>query len=271
MSDHLNQQIQGFLQTPPLWTKIQFGMRQFEFPEVDLTHFQPKPIPQKLRLGHQMEQVCKQLLDHSPTFEVLLYNEPVRQEKQTIGEIDYILKNNTTGKFVHVELTYKFYIINPVISEPIHQLMGPNRRDMFFTKMEKIKNEQFQLLYSTSAQQLLAEKGLQDKELEHQTCYKSQLFEPYRSKPLNIRPLNPNCIMGYWLRLADLQTDRFKAFEFYIPFKTEWVVKPHNKVPWISHFETLMEVNLRLLKQNAPMVWVKKSESQIKKFFVVWW
>lgn len=271
MSDYLDLQIQGFLQTPPLWTKTQFGMRQFKFPEVDLTHFQPKPIPQKLRLGHQMEQVCKQLLDHSPTFEVLLYNEPVRQGKQTIGEIDYILENNTTGKLVHVELTYKFYIINPEISEPIHQLMGPNRRDMFFTKMEKIKNEQFGLLHSPAGQKTLAENGIPFQNIQHQTCYKAQLFEPYQSKAINIRPLNTQCIVGFWLRLDDLRAADFKACEFYIPYKAQWVLEPHNKVPWITHFETLMEVNLRLLKQNAPMVWVKKSESQIEKFFVVWW
>ena len=271
MPTHLDRQIAGFLQTPPLWTKTQFGIRQFEFPQIDLSDFTPAPIPQNIRLGHQMEQVCKQLLDHSLDYEIFVFNLPVRKGKQTLGEIDYILKNKTTGQLIHVELTYKFYIINPEISEPIHQLMGPNRRDMFFTKMEKIKNEQFTLLHSTVGRQILAEQDISTKEIDHQACYKAQLFEPYQSDPINLRPLNPNCIVGYWIRLNELRAEAFQSLQFYIPYKTEWVVAPHDNVTWLSHYETILEVNMRLLKQNAPMLWVKKGTDTFEKCFVVWW
>ena len=271
MSSHLDRQIAGFLQTQTLWTKTQFGIRQFEFPQIDLTHFTPTPIPQRIRLGHQMEHVCKQLLDASDTYEILVYNLPVRKGKQTLGEIDYILRDTATGQIIHLELTYKFYIIDLQISEPIHQLMGPNRRDMFFTKMEKIKNEQFGLLHSPAGQKTLAEKGIPTQEIQHQTCYKAQLFELYQSDPINLRPLNPKCIVGYWLRLGELRAADFKTFEFYIPYKTEWVVAPHDDVTWLSHYEALLEINIRLLKQNAPMLWIKKGTDTFEKCFVVWW
>lgn len=271
MSNHLNRQIQGFLQTPPLWTKSQFGITQFEFPEVALTNHTPTPIPQKIRLGHQMEHVCKQLLEASNEYDVLVYNLPVRKHKQTLGEIDFILREKATELIIHLELTYKFYIIDPQISEPIHQLMGPNRRDMFFTKMEKIKNEQFGLLHSPAGQKTLTEKGIPTQNIQHQTCYKAQLFEPYQSGPINLRPLNPQCITGYWLRLEDLQNETFKNYEFYIPYKTEWVVKPHEDIAWMSHYEAMLEINIRLLKQNAPMVWIKKGPTTFEKCFVVWW
>ena len=267
--EHFQRQFKGFLSTPPIWRNTQFNIQQFEFPEVDLTDFSPTPIPQKIRLGHQMEYVFKQLLDYCPQYDVLVHNLPIRNGKQTIGEIDFILRNAETQQLIHVELTYKFYIINPDISEPIHQLMGPNRRDMFFTKMEKIKNEQFSLLHSQPGSTALSEKGIDVTQINHQVCYKAQLFEPYGSKPLNLRPLNPNCIVGYWLRMADFQTDTFKNHQFYIPFKSQWVLEPHTNVEWKPHFETLLEINLRLLKQNAPMVWMKKSETEYEKFFVV--
>ena len=131
----LLQQCIGFIKTPPLWIKEKFGLTQFEFPEMDLKEFVPEPIPDRIRLGHQMEYVFKQLIEYCPDYEVLLHNLPIRDEKQTIGEIDFILRETCTKELVHVELTYKFYIINPKISEPMHQLMGPNRRDMFFRKM----------------------------------------------------------------------------------------------------------------------------------------
>ena len=44
---------------------MQFGVSQFQFPEVAVDNFVVSEIPEKLRLGHQMEFVCKQLLEAS--------------------------------------------------------------------------------------------------------------------------------------------------------------------------------------------------------------
>jgi len=268
----VEKQCVGFLNTPPLWVNEQFAIQQFDFPKVDLSSFKSKPIPKKIRLGHQMEYVFKQLIIHSKKYEVILHNLPVRQGKQTIGEIDFILKDLQSTELIHVELTYKFYIINPEISESIHRLMGPNKRDMFFTKMEKIKNEQFQLLHSEEGINALSSNEINHSEVTHQTCYKAQLFVPFgEEKVANIRPLNQNCICGYWLRFDDFNTAEFKSCKFYIPFKSQWVIEPHSKVQWRNHFEALMDINLHMLKENAPMIWMKKSETEFEKFFVVWW
>lgn len=268
----LEKQCVGFLNTPPLWVNEQFGIQQFDFPEIDLNSFKPKPIPKKIRLGHQMEYVFKQLISHSKKYEVLLHNLPVKSGNRTIGEIDFILKDKNFERLIHVELTYKFYVINPEISEPIYRLMGPNKSDMFFTKMEKIKNEQFQLLHMEEGVNALASNEINHTEVTHQTCYKGQLFVPFgEDKGANIRPLNQNCICGHWLRFDDFNTPEFKSFKFYIPYKSEWVVEPHSNVQWQTHFGVLMDINLRMLKENAPMVWMKKSETEFEKFFVVWW
>jgi len=267
----LLQQCIGFIKTPPLWIKEKFGLTQFEFPEMDLKEFVPEPIPDRIRLGHQMEYVFKQLIEYCPDYEVLLHNLPIRDEKQTIGEIDFILRETCTKELVHVELTYKFYIINPKISEPMHQLMGPNRRDMFFRKMEKIKNEQIPLLHSAPAVLTLKQIGLTSETISHQVCYKAQLFKPYASKINPVRPLNNNCIVGFWLKFEDFENLEFKDYTYYIPSKSEWVIAPQKDVVWSSHFEILTDINLRMLKENAPMVWMRKSETEYKKFFVVWW
>lgn len=267
----VKQQCIGFLNTSPLWENNQFGIQQFEFPEIDWSTFQPKIIPERIRLGHQMEYVFKQLVEHSGAYEMLLHNLPIKDGNRTIGEIDFVLRDAQTAELIHIELTYKFYIINPEISEPIHQLMGPNRRDMFFTKMEKIKNNQFQLLHSEEGSKALYNNNIDHDKISHQACYKAQLFEPYGSIPVNIRPLNTECFTGYWLRFEDFKTADFKSYEFYIPYKSQWVIAPHENVQWSTHFETLMDINLRMLEENAPMVWMKKSETEFEKFFVVWW
>ncbi|TLP79685.1 DUF1853 family protein [Maribacter sp. ACAM166] len=249
----------------------QLGIQQFEFPEVDLTNFSPAPVPQHIRLGHQMEYVCKQLLDYCQHYEVLVHNLPIREGKQTLGEIDFILREKATEQIVHVELTYKFYIINPDIQEPIHQLIGPNKRDTFFTKMVKIRDKQFTLLHSKVGSKALVDIGIDSSKIVHQTCYKAQLFEPYGSQTSTIHPLNPNCIVGYWLRLADLHSDSFSSYQFYIPPKSQWVIQPYKTIEWTSYNTILPEIELRHFNQSSPMVWMRKNDTEYEKFFVVWW
>ncbi|TAI48756.1 DUF1853 family protein [Flagellimonas allohymeniacidonis] len=267
----LNDMFIGFNSTPPLWSGTQFGVGQFDFPSVDFENFSPKSIPGNIRLGHKMEHVFAQLIEWEGSYEILLQNISIKNGKNTIGEIDFVLSDQKRDSFLHVELTYKFYIIDPSISEPIHRLMGPNRRDMFFTKLEKIKKEQFALVQKEEARQKLLERNVDLENLEQFVCYKAQLFQPYESEKVHIRPLNNACVVGHWLRFKDFEGSAFSSYQFYIPFKQEWVIAPHENVQWSSHFEILMEINLRMIKQNAPMVWMRKSQNEFEKFFVVWW
>ncbi|WP_405396847.1 DUF1853 family protein [Maribacter sp. Asnod2-G09] len=246
-------------------------MTQFDFPEVDLNEITQTEIPEKLRLGHQMEYVCKQLLDASDEYEVLLHNLPIREGKQTIGEIDFILKDTATQQLIHVELTYKFYLIDTAIENTIHQLIGPNRSDAFYKKLEKIKKHQFSLIYTDIGQTALLEKGIDTTNIKQQVCYKAQLFQPYKIASLDISPINSYCIVGYWLRLEEFNTPKFVDYKFYIPNKSEWVFHPFEEVAWVSHDEIVITITERLNNKSAPMVWMKKNNSTFEKFFVVWW
>ncbi len=267
----LTAQCIGFLNTPPLWENNQFGIQQFEFPNLELQSFQPQPIPQHIRLGHQMEYVFKQLVAYSEAYEVVLHNLPIRQGKKTIGEIDFILKDKANQKLIHVELTYKFYIIDPEITEPLHQLIGPNKHDAFFAKMQKIKNKQFKLLHSEEGINELNNNNIEHLEVESQCCFKAQLFQPYGSAASTMHPLNENCIVGYWVRFEVFNSSEFKNYQFYIPNKSQWASAPHHQVEWQSHAEIIPEVKLRMDHKRSPMLWVRKSQGKLEKLFVVWW
>ena len=261
----------GFLSTPPLWTDHEFGIQQFEFPSVDLASFHPNPIPTNLRLGHQMEHVFKQLVEYSKVYDVLLYNLPLKQEGITKGEIDFVVQNNLSKQFTHVELTYKFYLIDPAISEPIHQLIGPNRRDTFFKKIEKIKGKQFPLLHSEAGAKVFDELGILPSEIEQECCFKAQLFQPYGNQEIGIGFLNKDCLTGYWLRLNDFNAPEFTKSKFYIPTKSEWVIEPHDQVVWEPHTQILDDIEQSLLAERSPMVWRKNDLGVFEKLFVVWW
>ncbi|MDF4203140.1 DUF1853 family protein [Maribacter sp. SA7] len=238
---------------------------------VDLNEITPIAIPEKLRLGHQMEYVCKQLLDESDAYEVLLHNMPIRDGKQTIGEIDFIVNEIATRKLIHVELTYKFYLIDTAIENPIHQLIGPNVSDAFYKKLEKIKNNQFSLIHTKIGSAALLDKGIDATQVKQQVCYKAQLFQPYKNASLDISPINSHCIVGYWLGMAEFNTPEFVDYKFYIPNKSEWVFHPFEEVLWVSHDAVIEIIEERLENNSSPMVWIKKSDIEFEKCFVVWW
>jgi len=262
---------QGFYQTPPLWINEQFGVAQFRFPEINLNSFRAKEIPERLRLGHKMEHAFEQLLQFSEDWSLLAKNIVVKKGKISLGELDFLLTHETSNTHYHVELTYKFYIINPEITEPMHRLMGPNKRDMFYTKLDKLKEKQFPLLYSAELEENLNTLQIDTSQVIQQACFKAQLFMPYKNHGTSIRPLNKNCIHGSWIRFDDFNSTEFKRFEYYTPYKQEWVLTPSLKRNYHSHYNTLLDLNLRMLKENAPMLWVKKDNATLEKLFVVWW
>jgi hypothetical protein len=266
----LKELLHGFSATPPLWKNRQFGIQQFSFPAVNLDSVGPLELPNNLRLGHQMEVVFKELIATSKRYNLTSSNVLVDEGKTRIGELDFILKDLKTENFLHVELAYKFYIINPEISEPIYRLMGPNKRDMFHTKLDKLKEKQLPLLHHDSLLPYWETHAINPTEIEQQCCFKAQLFEPFGEKS-SIRPLNTDCYTGRWIRFDDFNSIEFKNAEYYFPRKLECVLAPRSNVNWLNHFEALMEVNLRMVKENAPMLSMKRPSGEMEKLFVVWW
>ncbi|MEB8345499.1 DUF1853 family protein [Flavobacteriaceae bacterium KMM 6898] len=261
----------SFLQTPPLWIGNYDGLEQFIFPHVDLERFQCSPIPENLRLGHQMEHVFLQLLESSSRYRVSAYNIPIRQNKISLGEIDFILEDLENEQRLHVELTYKFYVLDPTFPNLIHQLIGPNKRDTFYAKKEKIKHQQIPLLHSKVGDQVLKDMDIDAKELVHQVCFKAQVFLPLGFKNQNLFPLNSQCIAGYWMTKDEFLSWNKTNTQFYIPFKKEWPQHPTPKLNWKSHQDILDDMESYLSNKNSPMVWLKKSNGEMMKTFVVWW
>ena len=264
------QVFKGFYETHPLWKHQQFGLQQFEFPDLEINQLPSLQLPSNLRLGHQMELVFQHYINSSSSYELIANNITVEEGKIRVGELDFIIKEKRKHRYLHVELAYKFYIINPEISEPIYRLMGPNKRDMFYTKMDKLKDKQFPLLNHPNLFPIWDTHQINPNKIQQECCFKAQLFQPYGER-VSIRTLNLECIMGSWIRFDDFNSKEFQTAHYYIPRKLEWVITPHEDVPWMSHFETLLEVNIRMVKENAPMLWVKKPEGRLEKLFVVWW
>ena len=109
----------------------------------------------------QAEACFEAYLKASSKFELLAANLQIHSEKETLGELDYIVRNLETEKIVHIELACKFYLYDENAGELEEQKwIGPNRKDSLFDKLEKVKRKQFPLLYTTETLQKLTALGI---------------------------------------------------------------------------------------------------------------
>ncbi|QWX85325.1 DUF1853 family protein [Cellulophaga sp. HaHaR_3_176] len=262
--------VEGFLHTQELWNSTFDNVPQFIFPKIDLKKFNLKPIPENIRLGQQIEYIFQHLITSSLNYKTLIFNQPIRSENRTLGEIDFILQNTNNQEITHVELTYKFYIIDDTISDEIHQLVGPNRKDAFFEKVQKIKNKQFSLLKTNEALKFLELNNIDPNKITSKACFKAQLFKPF-NKHITLQNLNQNCIIGSWLKFTDFDFLVFKECEYYVLTKQEWIVIPNTKVNWVTHDTALKTIKIAHELKRAPMLWMKSSTNKISKLFIVWW
>lgn len=259
----------SFYNTPPLWQDTYGGLEQFHLPFVDLVNFDFPAIPRNLRLGHQIEFIFQRLISNSDLYRILVHNLPVYQNKISLGEIDYILQNIDNGQLIHVELTYKLYIIRGNGTAIDRQLVGPNGRDAFIFKKERIKGHQLPLLYLPESIQALRAHGIAIGKVGQQICFKSQLFIPYDHRHMDLGPFNPDCIVGTWIFHNDFDSKPFKSYSYYIPSRLEWLLAPHDAVNWKTHGEVFKEIEERIKHGNAPLVWVKGETGTFQKMFIL--
>lgn len=263
----LQRNFEGYLNTPLLWKAADvFGLQQCEFKHNKFENFTPKG-PEQLRLGKLVEQFVFQQLELDPAYIILAENIQVQDGKRTIGELDALLLYG--NKPIHLEIIYKFYLYDPneSTSELAHWI-GPNRKDSLLHKLDKLKEKQLPLLYHPKTQLLLADLGLTVTEINQQVLFKAQLFLPL-DHPNTIFPqINPKCVKGFYLKIAELE--RFKTRQFFIPEKIDWLMESHEQVHWIDYESFLFQVNHWLDKKISPLCWLKHQGAH-SKFFVVWW
>jgi len=97
------------------------------------------------RLGIRFEALLSFWLnDHSNhwhDFELLAKNIQLKDEKRTIGEVDFIIENKLTHEIEHWELSLKFYLGEGALQP--YEWRGLNDRDTFGRKIKHTLQKQF--------------------------------------------------------------------------------------------------------------------------------
>lgn len=263
----LQKRYEGFLQTPVLWKNTDvFNLEQFQIEssisEIDIT------INENLRLGKYIEHLVAFELNQDQSISTLAQNIQIQNDKITLGELDCLLLKNETP--IHLEIIYKFYLYDSSIGDTeIEHFIGPNRKDALVEKLSKLKNKQLPILYSKHCQPYLKALDLDAKNMVQHVYFKAQLFVPYSIEDIQLKTLNNDCIIGFYITRDELTN--FSHFKFYIPNKKDWLITPHLNVGWIN-YEQFKRISEDYLEQQfSPLCWIKSKNDTLQKLFLVWW
>lgn len=266
-------QFEGFLNTPQIWKKKYAPYTLYNLEPLPLSKLTAKlNIPPTMVLGKRMEMFFKYYVTHFSHEEILAHNEQIIFEKKTLGELDFLLKNSETGKISHVELVYKFYLFDPEISGDNAKWIGPNRRDSFPKKIERLKNRQFPLLHRKETLPLLKSLEIDSREIVQKLCFKAHLFLPKKwMEKRDFKEINPETISGFWIRASEFTKESFGKAVFFSPKKQDWPIHPRHNDTWLNFEEINPQISDLLRRKQSPLVWMKTEEGSFHRFFIVWW
>lgn len=269
MKESLLHQFSGFVETPQVWDRV----ASFPYPPYELckVRLQKEPsdlhLPPTMVLGKRMEQFFKYYVTHFSREEILAHNEQVIHKKHTLGELDFLLKDQKTQQVSHVELVYKFYLYDPEISAEGDRWTGPNHRDSLNRKINRLLNQQFPLLHRKETLPLLERLGVASEEITQKICFKANFFYPWdHTKPESFLNFQEG-----WIRASKFEGSFFHSGSFFSPKKPDWPILPHHNETWYSYKEIKEQTEKLLEKEQSPLIWMKTSNGQYLRFFIVWW
>ncbi len=274
MAISVKDQFKGFIETPEIFAEN--GI--FEYPLFktlnrvpQISDFKPSAPPASV-LGKRMEDFFAQYITHFTPEEILIQNKQVIQGKNTVGEIDFLLKDTSSEVISHVEMIFKFYLFDPDSgTSELDHLIGPNKRDSLNQKLKRLQKRQFPLLFHPATKDLLSSLKIDAEQVVQKMCFKAWIFLPLNMKDIEMSQINPETLSGYWIKAEEFTPKAYGENRFFIPGKFYWPVDPEVNEVWKSYKVIKEELHTLLQKKFAPLIWMKTPEGNYERFFVVWW
>lgn len=244
------------------------GYPAFDLSQLQIDGLPDLNLPDDLRLGHLIEKAVSGLLNASENFQVLEENLQLIDNKITIGELDFIIQNKSTQQITHLELAYKFYLLDPMISDlPIEQWIGPNRKDSLKEKLAKLKSRQLPLLHHELTMVALHKYEVQ--KINQALCFMVNLYLPYHFKG-QVHPALKSGIKGYYMDFDTFLSTTSTDTQYYLPSKTEWGIDPAFNENWNTQTAVLSNIEEQLAQEQSVLCW-QQFENIFQEYFITWW
>jgi len=270
--NNLKTQFLGYMNTPSLFKELN-GLIQFhlDINEIKDFDFRKLEITQKLTLGSRVERFFEFYINQSDNYELIKNNIQIINNKHTFGELDFIIYDKRTEKYLHIEHVYKFYLYDDSFEDEIDRFIGPNKNDTFVKKLAKLKNKQLPLLHKNETKEYLD--GIDTDSIEQKICFKGNIYLPLHLVDTDISIIDNTCVRGFYLKREEFVSQiEFRSLEYCLPDRFDWVSNPNRNEIWISFDEVITEIDLVLNREKSPLVWLRNKESNERKsFFITWW
>ena len=266
-AQRLEWQWEGFWRAPNLGAPLWDSIKNFHPPEKreyswvgDLGN-----IP----LGKRAEKFFESGIKSADQYKLIAKNIQIIQSGITMGEIDFVLFDRERDSYVHVELAFKLYLLDPDSGKGLDRWIGPNRRDRLVDKLHKLKTQQFPKLFDSIIAEIFSEKSINTSEVEQRLYLPGQLFVPHGSN-VQISTLNPDAVAGVYMGFSDFKLLAAEV-KCWIPEKQDWFIDPSRWPTWISGSDAISQVKEKLSRSRSPMVWIKDRDRNYSRCFVVFW
>lgn len=195
--------LQSLIEAPPLLGDL---------PEASIFPHHTLTLPKELtnlnfqqKLGHLYEDSLATLLASSTHYEIVEKSHQIREDTgRTLGELDFLIRELASNQLLHLELAVKFYL---AVETPDGLLLpGPDARDNYFRKLEKMRSHQ--LVLTQKFQHLLPEKFQHEKITTQQIVHGCIFDHIHATQLAEADFLNQNGRRGKWLHSAQC-TDFF--------------------------------------------------------------
>jgi len=204
-------------------------------PKKLIEHFKAE---EQLILGKYFERLLAFFFEHYYQFELVYSGKQLFNEKETLGELDFVYRNIPTDELTHLEVAVKYYM--GFKNSPKHDMwIGPNGSDTLGKKMRKFESQLKLSDYGDKLQLVVDSKKV---------LLNGYLFKHYTSSnwPYFSRSSDEN---GIWMYIDEMDKT--------IDKKGLYLVMP--KHCWLSFY---IEPNRKLLKASEV---IEKVHDQVKE------
>lgn len=267
----LKEQFLGFYNTLSLFDSSIWELNQFEFEKIDIDNldFESFEITGQMPLGKRVERFFEFYIENSNRYDVIKQNIQIISNKNTLGEIDFILEDKKLNTLIHLELVYKYYLYTPSLEKELARYIGPNRDDTLIKKLKKLKDKQFPLLYKNQTKEYLDSLDIEN--IEQKMCLKANIFLPKQMYKQELPLIDNSCIKGFYISYEEfLSSDEYKEFSYFMPHRYDWLIDAKQNDTWKSYDEILEEVRYFMDLKKSPLLWLK-NKSSYENFFVTWY
>ena len=178
-----------------------------------------EPLPKTHRLGIYFEQLIALWIRVNPELRLVEHGYQVREEGRTLGEIDFLVEEPSTGHLHHIETAVKFYLLKGDPNRLDHYI-GPNPVDRLQKKLHRLVDHQIRI--SEEPDHLPDHLPVpQTREI----WLKGYLFYHMGKVPERLPDvLNPRHLNGFWCY--------HREFANFADLDSRWIILP--KLRWLS-------------------------------------